>query len=404
MYLTNVFSGHSPVQQKLVPTAVPSQFKWTKGLSPGQISRQERSEVRKSRKRKQEEDVINEFESRFQEPVDVIEVLVETEGPEFFAEPWNPTYVESKDSTTQTVPQPMFCIDSFVNDDKAIHFYTGLESYMKFIFVLNTLGEAAFCLTYIYHTVEKLSIPNQFFMTLMKLRRYTTNFELSRLFGVSDSSVKNIVFTWILFMAKQWREINIWPPRNLVRYFSPSDFKSKFPTTRVIVDGTECPIKKPKAPRAQQSTFSSYKNRNTVKTLIGATPGGLISYISPMFGGSTSDRQIVERSSLLNICDPGDSIMADKGFNVQDLFAPMNVAINIPTFFKKRNRLTGKTVLRDRKISSKRVHIECLIGLGKTYKILCNPLNSTETKLSSEISFICFMLCNFRSRIVSTTA
>jgi hypothetical protein len=38
------------------------------------------------------------------------------------------------------------------------------------------------------------------------------------------------------------------------------------------------------------------------------------------------------------MCDPGDSIMADKGFNVQDLFAPYNVTINVPTFKKKKKR------------------------------------------------------------------
>ena len=44
-------------------------------------------------------------------------------------------------------------------------------------------------------------------------------------------------------------------------------------------------------------------------------------------------RQIVERSNLFSMCDPGDSIMADKGFNVQDLFAPFDVSFNIPNFF-----------------------------------------------------------------------
>ena len=86
-----------------------------------------------------------------------------------------------------------------------------------------------------------------------------------------------------------------------------------------------------------------------MKKLVSASPGGLISYISA-FGGSTSDRQNVERSNLFTLCDPGDSIMSDKGFNVQDLFAPFHVAINIPTFFRKRNRLTGNIVLHDRKI------------------------------------------------------
>ena len=96
--------------------------------------------------------------------------------------------------------------------------------------------------------------------------------------------------------------------------------------------------------------------------------------------------------------------MADNGFNMQDVFDRMDVTINIPTFFKKRNRISGTTLLRDRKVSSKRVHIERIVGLGKTYKIPTNPLNSTETKLSAHITFYCFMLCNFRTCIVPTDA
>jgi hypothetical protein len=202
-------------------------------------------------------------------------------------------------------------------------------------------------------------------------------------------------------MYLQWKEIDIRPVRELVRYFTPSDFGLKLPKTRLIVDGTECPVKKPRTPRAQ-ATFSTYKNSNTVKTLIGASPGGLVSYISPAYAGSTSDRQIVERSTLLTRCDPGDSLMADKGFNVQDLFESSNVIINIPTFFKVR--MSGETVIKDRKIVSKRVHIERVIGLAKTYKILTEPMTSIETKLATEIIYICFMLCNFRPCIVSSDA
>ena len=107
--------------------------------------------------------------------------------------------------------------------------------------------------------------------------------------------------------------------------------------------------------------------------------------MSEAYGGCTSDRQIVERCKIVRLCDPGDS--ADKEFNVQELFARMDVTINIPTFFKKRNH--GKTLLRDRNVSSKRVHIERIIGLGKTYKILTNLFNSTETKHSDHITFCC---------------
>ena len=165
-------------------------------------------------------------------------------------------------------------------------------------------------------------------------------------------------------------ELQWWPSRELVSAFAPSDFRAKFPSTRVIVDGTEIPIQKPKQPLAQQATFSMYKNRNTVKVLVGATPGGLVSYVSPAYGGSASDRQICERSQLSQLCNPGDSILADKGFNVQDLFVPYDILVIYPVSLGKKNRLSAKVVLADRKITSKGVHIERIIGLAKTFKIL----------------------------------
>jgi hypothetical protein len=313
--------------------------------------------------------------------------------------------VSSVDSTcTQTSTWPSLCVEKFIYDPPGIMFYTGLQTYEVFIFVLATLGNAVYELNYLYYRSEQLSVENQLFLTLIKIRQHKTNFELSRLFNISETAVVNIWVTWVNFMAKQWREVNMFPDRDIVRFFSPLGFKAKFPSTRIIIDGTECPVMKPKSPIAQQATFSTYKNRNTIKLLVGATPGGLVNYVSPAYGGSTSDRQICERSNLLTLCDKGDSIMADKGFNVQDLFAPYNVTINIPTFFRKKNRMTGKTVLKDRAISSKRVHIERIIGLAKTYKILKEPLNVTETKLASEITFVCFMLCNFKPCIIPETA
>ena len=94
--------------------------------------------------------------------------------------------------------------------------------------------------------------------------------------------------------------------------------------------------------------------------------------------------------------------MAGKGFNVQDMFAPHDIEINIPTFFKKKNRLSGKTVLRDRKISSKHVNIERIMRLAKTHKILTDAMTATETKLASEIIRVCFMLCNSKNVLLQS--
>jgi len=53
--------------------------------------------------------------------------------------------------------------------------------------------------------------------------------------------------------------------------------------------------------------------------------------------------------------------MADKGFDVQHSFVTADV-VNIPTFSRKTNQLSMTTVLRDRKIASKRVHVERVTG------------------------------------------
>jgi len=309
------------------------------------------------------------------------------------------TEISGKDGVNTT---QLFTIDNFNNI--AIHHYTGLNNRSKFDMVLCTLGDGRFHLEYYYKTVPSLTIADQFLLTLIKLRTHPPNIELGINFGINEKQVSNIFITWVNFMYFQWKELSWWPDQEIVRYFTPEGFKIAYPKTRVILDGTECPIKKPGRPTAQQSTFSTYKNRNTMKVIVSATPGGLVSYVSDAYGGSASDRQIVERSSLQTMVDRGDELMVDKGFLCDDLFIPYGVTINIPTFFRKKNRMSSEVVAKDRKIASKRVHIERIIGLGKTYKILTQPLNPLESALAAQIITTCFELCNFRKNIVSKHA
>ncbi|XP_071086338.1 uncharacterized protein [Haliotis cracherodii] len=314
--------------------------------------------------------------------------------------------VDNAQTQTDHMPDSVYlCIEKLQYDNEGLHFYTGLENYDKFQCVFASLGPAVDHLCYSRTgTVDVISPQNQFLLMLVKLRQHHTYFELSRMFGTSQFTAENVFITWVNFCSRQWGELNLWPCRALIKYHMLSDFRRKYPSTRVVVDATECPIKRPSNPTSQRVTYSRYKNKNTVKVLVGGSPHGLISYLSPAYGGSASDRQIVERSALPSMCDPKDSIMADKGFNVQDLFAPYDVHINIPTFFRKKNRMSGRTVMKDRRISSKRAHIERFIGGMKTYKILTEKLNATEIKLASRITFICAMLFNFRNKLVTDKA
>lgn len=289
-----------------------------------------------------------------------------------------------------------------MSNDRAMHHYTGLECYKKFKFVFQTLGPAAYHLEYNMRCL--LSVENQFFITLVKLRLHYTNYEISLQCGINEAVVGSTISTWINFMYYQWSELKLWPENSLIHYYMPYDFQQKYPTTRVIIDGLEFPIKQPRTPVAQQASFSTYKNRNTLKSVVGITPGGLVSFITPAYGGSATDRALVNDSALVRLLNKNESLMADKGFDIQDLFAPKDVTVNIPTFLRRRNRLSRKAINRDKAIASKRVHVERAIGLAKTYKILTRPLTPSETAIGTQIVFCCFMLCNFRNRIISDNA
>ncbi|XP_063408734.1 uncharacterized protein LOC134692214 [Mytilus trossulus] len=186
----------------------------------------------------------------------------------------------------------------------------------------------------------------------------------------------------------------------------PVDFKRKFPRTRVIFDATQIPIQKSQDVNIQSVNWSSYKHKNTVKTMVGCTPRGAISYISDCYGGSTSDRQIIEDSRLSDNTrfESGDSIMADRGIMVQDLFANNDVYVNTPTMLKGKLQLEPEEIVRDRRVASKRIHIERVIGLAKRFKILKSELPNTKLSLSNRIVFVCFALTNFKNAIVDKFA
>lgn len=133
----------------------------------------------------------------------------------------------------------------------------------------------------------------------MKLRQAKEDVELALFFGISESSVSHIFNTWLNFMYYQLKELCIWPSKDIIQQFMPTDFGRVFSNTRVILDAAELPINKPSDVNAKSITWSTYKHKNTLKTMIGCTPKGAVSFVSKAYGGSASVRQIIEILSFL---------------------------------------------------------------------------------------------------------
>jgi hypothetical protein len=71
-----------------------------------------------------------------------------------------------------------------------------------------------------------------------------------------------------------------------------------------------------------------------------------------------SDKFIVEKSGFLNYLLPGDEVMADRGFTIEDFLFPRRVKLNIPAFTKCKHQLSNEDVATTRRIVHVRIHVE----------------------------------------------
>jgi hypothetical protein len=115
-------------------------------------------------------------------------------------------------------------------------------------------------------------------------------------------------------------------------------------------------------------TYSSYKHNNTWKALIGVAPNGVVTFVSNLYPGSTSDKKIVEDSEILKLLEPGDLILGDKGFILKDIL-PTGISLNIPPFLTTP-QFTSEQVERTESIARARIHVERAINRMKCFKIL----------------------------------
>ena len=58
---------------------------------------------------------------------------------------------------------------------------------------------------------------------------------------------------------------------------------------------------------------------NTIKILVSMSPVCHLNFVPKFYTGSVNGKEIVRQSGFLDFIMPGDAIMADKGFNIQDL-------------------------------------------------------------------------------------
>ena len=206
-----------------------------------------------------------------------------------------------------------------------------------------------------------LTLEDELLLTLMRLRMGWLEQALGYVFAISESSVSRILAKWLNFLYLRLGLIPIWPEWEEIERTMPSVFKEAYPSTFAILDATELFCEVPSSLSAQSQHYSSYKNHTTMKSLVAIAPNGAFIFVSKLFTGSISDRDIYLRSGmdkLLKKVPPGKSLMADRGFEIQDLILKHDLLLNIPPFKGSMPSLSMEDVKKTQRIARLRIHVE----------------------------------------------
>ena len=118
----------------------------------------------------------------------------------------------------------------------------------------------------------------------------------------------------------------------------PDSFRKSYPSTCVIIDCTELYTEKSSSLILNSQLYNRYKSNQTFKSLIGISPHGTVTFVSPLYTGGMSDVEITCLSGLVDLCEAGDSMMADKGFTIKNLLEAKG--LNIPPFLQNKGRFS----------------------------------------------------------------
>lgn len=121
----------------------------------------------------------------------------------------------------------------------------------------------------------------------------------------------------------------IWPSKDVIKQHLPKVFEGRFENVRCIIDCTEVKCEKPQDLQKQSELYSEYKSHNTFKGLIGISPNVWMTFVSVLYVGSISDRELVEKIHLI-VLEHNDYVMADREFEIQDMLAAKQAQLFIP--------------------------------------------------------------------------
>lgn len=210
--------------------------------------------------------------------------------------------------------------------------------------------------------------------------------DLAERFGIDQTTVSRIITMWANFLYHLLGGKSLWLSGEVVQAQLPAEFAS-YPDTQVVLHCTEIYCQTPSDLLLQSEVFSTYKSSSTFKAMIGMAPHGAITFISSLFDGSMSNREIFKQSGIISVLHPDMAIMVDNGFLVDNL-APCKVYR--PAFLSGKNQISPQN-------AHLKVHIECCIRRVKENKLFDRVFPVSVYGIMEELFSVACYLVNYQN-------
>ena len=242
---------------------------------------------------------------------------------------------------------------------------------------------------------RNLSTKDEMLLTQMKIRLGLLNTDLADRFGVNQQSVSIIFATWINVLSEYIGTLVGNPSKENVRESLPPSFNNKtYRNVRHIIDCTEFFLERPKNLKIQSQTWSDYKSHNTAKILVSITPSGYINFISEAWGGRASDNFITKNCGFLDLIEPFDKVLADRGFTINEELVLKQANLLIPPGRRGAAQFTEIEVKKTKEIANRRIYVEQAIRRLKCFRILKYEIPLTLLQHIDQIVKVAAGLCN----------
>jgi DDE superfamily endonuclease len=273
------------------------------------------------------------------------------------------SYFDSQNSDSAVVQQSRAMTSHLARSNSQR--YLGLPA--KCLFVLDKLADK------LPHTGKHCSLSStEIVEIILRKVRINESFDIiADSYGVSKVHVSRLFSKYLPVIGAYLKDLIIWPSLPEVQKRLPLAFKTRYRNVISIIDCLEIEIQKPSKPLQQSLTWSEYKHANTVKYLISSTPDGTINFISAGYSGRISDVQLVVESGFLNCLQPGETVMADRGFkSIETKLQEKGCRLCKPPSVSKNEKLPKELVHEAKVIAALRVHIERVIRRIREFSFL----------------------------------